>query len=43
MEDMEMTEDPGYWINIYYEQYYGVASISAIDYDEWEDLIGAEE
>ena len=33
---MEMAEDSGYWINIFYEQYYGVASIHAIPYEEWE-------
>ena len=43
IEDMEMTDDPGYWINVFYELYYGVDSISAIDYDEWEDLIGVDE
>ena len=38
IEDFEMTEDPAFWINVQYEEYYGVTSISAIDYDEWEDL-----
>lgn len=35
IEKMEMTEDPGYWINIFYESYYGVPSIRAVDYDTW--------
>ena len=42
IEDFEMTEDPEFWINVQYEEYYGVASISAIDYDEWENLLGME-
>ena len=32
----ELTEDPEYWINVAYEGYYGVDSISAIPYEEWE-------
>lgn len=35
IEKMEMTDDPGYWINIFYEEYYGVPSIRAIPYDDW--------
>lgn len=35
---MEMTEDSGYWINIFYERYYGIDSIHAIPYEEWEQL-----
>ncbi len=35
IEKMEMTEDPGYWINVFYETYYGVPSIRAVDYDTW--------
>ena len=35
IEKMEMTDDPGYWINIFYEKYYGVPSIRAIPYDDW--------
>ena len=31
----DLTEDPGYWINVAYEEYYGVDTISAIPYDEW--------
>ncbi|MCM1125440.1 MAG: DUF6056 family protein [Lachnospiraceae bacterium] len=38
--DSDMTEDAGYWINQYYEVYYGVASISALPRDEWEELFG---
>ena len=36
--DSDMTEDPKYWINFYYEIYYGINSISAIPRDEWEDV-----
>ncbi len=35
IEKMEMTENPEYWINIFYESYYGVTSIRAVDYDTW--------
>lgn len=37
--DSELKEDPGYWINVQYEAYFGVKSIRAIDYDEWEEKI----
>lgn len=42
MEKMEMTDDPGYWINIFYEEYYGISSIRAIPYDDWAALTGQE-
>ncbi len=42
IEKMEMTEDPEYWINVFYEEYYGIASIRAIPYEEWEELQAAE-
>ena len=38
---MEMTDDPGYWINIFYEEYYGVPSIRAIPYDDWVEANGS--
>lgn len=38
--DSDMTEDPGYWINIFYEAYYGVDSIVAIPRAEWDELYG---
>ena len=38
IEKMEMTDDPDYWINVFYEEYYGIASIRAIPYEEWEEL-----
>ena len=41
IEKMEMTEDPGYWINVFYESYYGVPSIRAVDYDTWAAEIGS--
>ena len=34
--DSELKEDPGYWTNAQMESYFGVKSISAIPYDEWE-------
>ncbi len=40
IEKMEMTDDAGYWINLFYEEYYGVESIKAIPYDDWEALQG---
>ncbi|MBO5998521.1 MAG: hypothetical protein J6P87_02400 [Lachnospiraceae bacterium] len=30
----ELQEDPGYWINVEYESYYGIAEISALAPDE---------
>lgn len=33
--DSELSEQPYYWINVGYENYYGVKRITAIDYDEW--------
>lgn len=41
IEKMEMTDDPDYWINVFYEEYYGIASIRAIPYEEWEELQAA--
>ena len=38
--DSDMTEDPKYWINFYYEIYYGINSVSAIPRDEWDELYG---
>lgn len=40
--DSDMTEDPGFWINIFYEWYYGVDSISAIPREEWNVQYGDE-
>ena len=36
----DLDEDPGYWINIFYENYYEVPAISAIPRDEWNELYG---
>jgi len=36
----DLEEDPGYWINIFYENYYEVPAISAIPRDEWNELYG---
>ena len=38
--DSDMTDDPAYWINFYYEIYYGISSVSAIPRDEWDELYG---
>lgn len=38
--DSDMTDDPAYWINFYYEIYYGISSVSAIPRDEWDELHG---
>ncbi|WP_026506850.1 DUF3329 domain-containing protein [Butyrivibrio sp. MC2013] len=34
--EMELTDDPDFWINVQYEDYFGVDSIRAIPYEEWE-------
>lgn len=39
----DMTEDPKYWINHFYEGYYGLGRIIAIPRDEWDELYGGEE
>ena len=33
----DMTEDPGYWINIFYEEWYGVSQIEAIPRETWDE------
>lgn len=38
--DSDMTEDSRYWINFYYEIYYGITSVSAIPREEWDELYG---
>lgn len=35
---MEMTDDDGFWINLLYEQYFGIEKIHAIPYDVWEQM-----
>lgn len=35
--EMELTDDPEYWINVQYKNFFGVNSITAIPYDEWEE------
>lgn len=39
---MDLTDDPEYWINIAYEEYYGVESIIALPREEWEELVDYE-
>lgn len=36
--DMELSDDPTYWTNVQYAKYFGVNSITAIPYDEWESM-----
>lgn len=36
---MDLSDDPDYWINVAYEQYFGVESIVALPREEWEELI----
>ncbi len=38
--DSDMEEYGGYWINLFYETYYGVDNIKAIPRDEWNELYG---
>ena len=38
----DLEEDPGYWINCFYENYYDVPAITAIPRDEWNELYGQE-
>lgn len=37
MHDSDLTEDKEYWINLFYEIFYDVGNITAIDRDEWEE------
>lgn len=41
--DSDMTEDKEYWINHFYEIYYDVGNITAIERDEWDELYGSKE
>lgn len=34
----DMERDPGYWINVFYEEYYGINGIYAVPREEWEEL-----
>ena len=38
--DSDMEEDAGYWINLFYETYYGVGEIRAIPREEWNERYG---
>ena len=38
--DSDLEDDAGFWINLFYEDYYGVDSIIAIPRDEWDELYG---
>ena len=35
--ECDVNEDPGYWINVSYETYYGVEELIGVPYNEWED------
>lgn len=39
----DMTEDPDYWINIFYQSYYNAGRIVAIPRDEWNELYADED
>lgn len=36
----DLTGDPAYWMNLAYQDYYGVAGVSCIPYDEWMESFG---
>ena len=38
--DAQIEEDPEYWINTFYERYYKIDEITAIPYEEWEEIYG---
>ncbi len=38
--EMELSDDPTYWTNVQYTKYFGVNSIIAIPYDEWDSTYG---
>ncbi len=38
--DSDMDEHGDYWINLFYETYYGVENIKAIPRDQWNELYG---
>lgn len=38
--DSDMEEYGDYWINLFYETYYGVGTIKAIPRDQWNELYG---
>lgn len=38
--DSDMEEYGNYWINLFYETYYGVGTIKAIPRDQWNELYG---
>lgn len=39
--DSDLTEDKDYWINHFYEIYYDVGNITAIEREEWNELYGS--
>lgn len=40
--ESELSEDPDYWTNVSYEEYYGVERIIALPYDAWAVQMGLE-
>ncbi len=42
-QESDLDENPTYWINVFYESYYGVNCISAIPYEEWEEEMGKQQ
>ena len=41
--DSDMTDDPDFWINRFYEFYYHVDSVTAVPREEWDELYGEKE
>ncbi len=41
--DSDMTEDPEYWINLFYGGYYEIDTIIAIPRDEWNEIYGEQD
>lgn len=36
----DMSDEPDFWINQFYEEYYGVNEVTAIPREEWDELYG---
>ena len=34
---IEIEEDPSYWVNLFYVEYYGIRSVRGVDRDVWEE------
>lgn len=38
--EADLTDDPAYWVNVMYAEYFGVDSVKAIPYEEWKKQYG---